>query len=312
MACSVLVAASTALLWKWCGKSVQVSETLYPFESHFWQRGHLKYHYLDEGQGDPVVMVHGNPSWSFYYRELVKALRDDYRVIVPDHIGCGYSDKPTDADYSYTLRQRVDDFEALLNHLNLHENITIIAHDWGGMISMAYAVQHPERIKQIVLFNTAAFPLPNNKPFPLPLWLVRNTAIGALGVRAFNGFAVGAAWIGTQRKRMPAELRKAYCAPYDSWRNRIATLRFVQDIPLKSSDPAYRIVAETGDKLHVLRDKPIMIVWGMKDFVFDEHFLQRWRKEFPNAEVHELDDCGHYVLEDAYDEIIPLVKGFLT
>ncbi len=290
---------------------VDVSKDLYPFESHFFQRGHLRQHYLDEGAGSPVVMVHGNPTWSFYYRELVKALRGQYRVIVPDHIGCGYSDKPSDADYHYTLRQRVDDFTALLDHLELRQDITLIAHDWGGMIAMAYATQYPERIKQMVLFNTAAFPLPRSKRLPLTLWLVRNTAAGALAVRGLNAFARGAAWIGCTRQRMPRHLRQAYCAPYDSWRNRIATLRFVQDIPLKPTDPAYPIVAETGNRLHVLCDKPIMIVWGMKDFVFDHHFLRRWRKEFPHAVVHELADCGHYVLEDASAEIIPLVRRFL-
>lgn len=139
---------------------------LYPFEAHYLNLNGLRYHYLDEGAGDPVVMVHGNPTWSYYYRNAVVALSDYYRTIVPDHIGCGYSDKPDDSRYRYTLRQRVDDLESLLDHLALKENVTLVLHDWGGMIGMAYAIRHPERIKRLVLFNTAAFHLPKEKKTP--------------------------------------------------------------------------------------------------------------------------------------------------
>jgi len=140
----------------------------YPFESHFLELGRLKYHYLDEGQGEPVVMLHGNPSWSFYYRNLAKELRADYRVVVPDHIGCGLSDKPADSLYSFTFEQRVDDLETLLDHLDIKSNITLIVHDWGGMIGMTYASRYPERIARLVVLNSAAFHLPQSKKFP---WL---------------------------------------------------------------------------------------------------------------------------------------------
>src|SRR5262245_32773123 len=106
----------------------------------------LRYHYLDEGQGEPVVMVHGNPSWSYYYRNLVEKLSGSYRTVVPDHIGCGLSDKPDDSKYTYTFSQRVDDLETLLNHLGIDRNITLVVHDWGGMIGLTYAARHPERI----------------------------------------------------------------------------------------------------------------------------------------------------------------------
>ncbi len=160
-----------------------VSKDLYPFVGHFHDRGGLRQHYLDEGQGDPVVMLHGNPSWSFYYRNLVLALRDRYRVIVPDHIGCGLSDKPDDSRYSYTLQQRVDDLDALLASLGIGEKITLVLHDWGGMIGMAYASRHPERIARLVILNTAAFHLPASKKFPLALKICRDTPLGALLIR---------------------------------------------------------------------------------------------------------------------------------
>ena len=282
-----------------------------PFASHYFERNGLRQHYLDEGEGTPVVMLHGNPTWCFYYRNLVGALREKHRCIVPDHMGCGYSDKPGDDRYTYTLANRVNDVEALLVHLGIRENITLIVHDWGGMIGMAYATRHPERIARLVVLNTGAFHLPAAKPFPFGLWLVRNTPLGPLLVRGCNLFARGAAWVGCKRRRMPKELRDQYCAPYNSWQNRIATLRFVQDIPLSPSDPADSVVTETEQRLHTLAHVPLLIFWGLKDFVFDRHFLAEWEQRFPRAIVHRFEDCGHYILEDAAEEIIPHIQAFL-
>ena len=271
----------------------------------------VRYHYLDEGQGEPVVMLHGNPSWCYYYRHLALALRDSHRVIVPDHIGCGLSDKPDDSRYRYTLEQRVADLETLLDHLGLHENITLVVHDWGGMIGMAFATRYPERIKKLVVLNTGAFHLPATKPLPLALKLCRATAVGTFLVRGFNAFSRAAAWVGCKVNPMPAALRAAYMAPYNNWQNRIATLRFVQDIPLNPSDPAYQEVSRVAEQLSCLKDKPLMICWGEKDFVFDHHFLAEWQKRFPDARYHIWAEGGHYILEDVRDEIIPLICQFI-
>lgn len=288
-----------------------VSRDLYPFDGKYFQNKGLRQHYLDEGAGDPVVMVHGNPTWSFYYRNLVRELSPKYRTIVPDHIGCGLSEKPGDDRYSYTLERRVDDLEALIDHLQLGDDLTLVLHDWGGMIGMAYASRHPERIKRLVLLNTAAFRLPASKPLPKRLRLARDSMVGAFLVRGFNAFARGATRMAVTRKPMPREVRDAYCAPYDSWQDRIATLRFVQDIPLDAGDTGYEIVKGVEEKLEQFRSVPTMICWGDKDFVFDRHFLAEWRKHLPDAEVHQFADAGHYVLEDASEEILPLVSSFL-
>ena len=132
--------------------------SLYPFESHELWLDSLRYHYLDEGSGEPLLMVHGNPTWSFYWRNLILALRDDYRTIAPDHIGCGLSDKPE--NYCYTLAQHIDNLVQLIRELDL-TNITLLAHDWGGSIGLGAALELPERFSRIVLFNTAAFPPPS-------------------------------------------------------------------------------------------------------------------------------------------------------
>jgi haloalkane dehalogenase len=267
-------------------------------------------HYLDEGRGLPVVMLHGNPTWSFFYRNLVGALKESRRVIVPDHIGCGLSDKPDDRHYAYNLARRVEDLEMLLDHLDVRESVTLVLHDWGGMIGMAWAQRHPERVRRLVILNSAAFHLPLGKRLPWSLWLVRNTPLGPLLVRGLNAFCLGAVRHCVVRPLEPA-VRDTYLAPYNSWENRIAVLRFVQDIPLSRGDPSFDIVTEVQDGLHRLRRVPMLICWGQRDFVFDADFLAEWRKRFPAAEVHTFRDAGHFVLEDAGADIVPLVREFV-
>ncbi|WP_153914818.1 alpha/beta fold hydrolase [Shewanella sp. TC10] len=287
-------------------------ENLLPFDSHYLDRNGNKLHYVNEGQGEPVVMVHGNPSWSYYYRNLVSALSPTHQCIVPDHIGCGLSDKPDDPQYDYTLKNRIDDLEALLDHLDVKENITLVVHDWGGMIGMGYAARYPERIKRLVFLNTAAFHLPETKSFPWALWVCRETILGTFLVRGFNAFSSIASYVGVKRKPMDKEVREAYVAPFNNWKNRISTLRFVQDIPLKPEDRNYDLVSEIGDSLTKFQDVPTLICWGLQDFVFDKHFLAKWRQHMPHAQVREFDDCGHYILEDASEDVIGLIQHFMA
>jgi haloalkane dehalogenase len=286
--------------------------TLFPFKRHFLEINSQQYHYVNEGSGEPVVMVHGNPSWSFYYRNLIKTLSVSHQCIVPDHIGCGFSDKPDDEDYDYTLARRIDDLEALLDHLAVDKNITLVVHDWGGMIGMGYAARYPDRIKKLVILNTAAFHLPKGKSFPLPLAIGRNTMLGTILVRGFNAFSSIASFIGVKRKAMTKEIRQAYVAPFNSWKNRISTLRFIQDIPLKPHDRNYQLVSDIEKCLPQFTKLPMMICWGLKDFVFDQHFLAVWQEKFPQAQVHTFEDCGHYILEDASEEVVPLVTNFVN
>ncbi len=294
--------------------TLHISPTLrasYPFTSRWFTHHGLRQHYLDEGEGAPVVMLHGNPSWSFYYRRLVSALRDEYRLIVPDHMGCGLSDRPDDAAYAYTLAQRVDDLDALLAHLGVRDNITLVVHDWGGMIGMSWAARHPERVARLIVMNTAAFPLPETQALPWSLRLCRDTRLGAWLILHGNAFARGAAWLGCKRKRMHAELRQAYCSPYRDPQSRLATLRFVQDIPLQEGDPAWAMVNATAAALPQFRDRPVLIGWGERDFVFTRAFLDRWLHAFPEAELHAFKDGGHYILEDAAELLIPRIIDFL-
>lgn len=284
---------------------------LYPFESNYMDLGELKYHYVDEGIGDPVVMLHGNPTWSFYYRDLINALSSEYRTIAPDHIGCGLSDKPNANEYEYRLQNRVDDLDQFLTGLDIKNNITLVLHDWGGMIGVAYALRHIQRIRRLVILNTAAFPPPDGKPIPFRLKMIRNLSPFATpAVLGLNLFAVAASYMATY-KGLSKSARKGLVAPYNCWRNRLATLKFVQDIPLKAADPSYALMANTGLNIKKLSDIPILICWGEHDFVFDMAYFKEWRRRFPRAEAHSFPDAGHYILEDAADQVIPLVKDFL-
>jgi haloalkane dehalogenase len=286
--------------------------SLYPFSGRFLARPGGKLHYLDEGGGDPILMLHGNPTWSFYYRNLILALRGSHRCIAPDHLGCGLSDKPPESAYDYTLKSRIEDVEALLDHLNLRENLTLVLHDWGGMIGMAVAARHPERIKRIIASNTAAFPLPKAKRLPRSLRIGRDTQIGEWLVLQKNAFCRAAARWCVTRKPLAPEVRDMYLRPYDSPEHRVAVLKFVQTIPLRPADAGYDIVRDTAASLKTFARTPTLLLWGMKDFVFDRHFLAEWQHYFPHAETHAWPDCGHYLLEDATEEVIMRVREFLA
>jgi len=286
----------------------------YPFKSNFLDLNGLRLHYVDEGPRDaePIVMVHGNPTWSYYYRNLINGLKDAHRCIALDHMGMGLSDRPSDSCYEHTLSQRASDLEALLEELKINRNITMIVHDWGGMIGMTYATKYADRIKKLVILNTAAFRLPEGKPLPWQLKLCRTPLLGALLVRGFNAFSRGAVRDCVAKQPLPEAVCRAYLDPYDSWKNRLAVLRFVEDIPLKPTDKAYGTMETVEKNLSKLSQTPMLICWGMKDFVFDEHFLTEWEKHFPDAEVHRFEDAGHYVLEDEGEAILGLIRKFLS
>lgn len=283
---------------------------LYPYKSNFHTINGFKYHYVDEGKGDPVIMVHGNPTWSFYYRSLIDALKDDYRTIAVDHIGCGLSDKPAPSEYDYRLKDRVNDLESLIDSLNLDKKITLIVHDWGGMIGLAYAVKHPEKIGRIVITNTAGF-LPPGKGIPFRLWIMRYvTPFAKIGTLFFNLFSYTATFM-APRKKLSNSVKKGLTAPYNNWRNRIATYKFVQDIPLKPDDFSFDLVDSVDKSLKSLNDIPKVFCWGVHDFIFTMEYFAEWEKRFPDAPKHVFPDAGHYLLEDVPEKVAEIVKNFM-
>lgn len=279
---------------------------LYPFTPKRAAVNGRRMSYLDAGSGEPVVMVHGNPTWSFFYRRMVSELRENWHCLVPDHIGCGFSEKPK--DYPYTLSQHIDNLEKWIEHvLPYGGRFNLIVHDWGGPIGLGYAVRNPKRIKRVVILNTSGF---TAGAMPWRIRLCRVPGLGAVLVRGLNLFA-GLATLMTTVKPLPAPVRVAFVMPYNSWANRIAVHRFVQDIPLRGGTETGALLQQIDDGLKAaLADKPMLIQWGMKDWCFTPFFLDLWRNRFPEARVDEY-NAGHYLLEDEGDAIIERVRSFL-
>ncbi len=282
--------------------TLQLAE--YPFTpKNITVNGH-RMSYLDEGSGPVVVMVHGNPSWSYLYRNLVSEFKDSHRCIVPDHIGCGLSDKPR--DYSYRLQDHIDNLTVFLEQLQI-EQCVLIVHDWGGAIGMGWAGAHPEKVSGLVVFNTAAFLSPH---LAFRIGVCRWPGIGAVIVRGCNGFAWPATFMAVHNK-MSSDVAAGFLFPYNSWDNRVAVHRFVQDIPMQEDHPSRQTLARVEDSLARLQTKPMLICWGGRDFCFNDHFYKEWQRRFPTAASHYFADAGHYVLEDAFAEISNLLTPFL-
>ncbi len=277
----------------------------YPFQSHYHNIDGNRIHYVDEGQGDVIVMVHGNPTWSFYYRRLISLLAKKHRVIAVDHMGCGLSDKPQ--EYDYYLQNHINNLDSLLQHLEV-QSFSLCVHDWGGAIGVGVAAKNPGRLSRIMVMNTAAF---RSRRIPLRISVCRWPIVGEPLVRAFNGFA-GPAVSMAVTKKMDKEVAGAYLAPYDSWQNRVAVAAFVKDIPLSQAHPSYQSLLHVEQGLEKLQELrvPMLICWGGKDFCFNKHFYDEWCARFPDAETHYFAESGHYILEDAFEEIAPLADRF--
>jgi len=282
--------------------------SLYPYESNFLEIQGLQYHYVDQGDpsSKPLLMVHGNPTWSFYWRNLINAFSDRYRTIAPDHVGCGLSEKS--ADFPYTLQSHIDNLVALIERLDLSQ-VTLLVHDWGGAIGLGAALRASDRIARLVLFNTGAFPPPF---IPHRIRACRMPVLGRLAVQGFNLFARPALTMAMEHPaRLSPAARAGLIAPYDSWTNRRAVYRFVADIPLTKRHPTYQTLVDIEQGLPSLKHLPATMIWGMKDWCFTPECLDRLLESLPNAEAHRLADAGHYVIEDETEKVIELVDAFL-
>ncbi|WP_334319080.1 alpha/beta fold hydrolase [Termitidicoccus mucosus] len=284
---------------------------LYPFEprAHTTPRG-ARMSYLDEGPRDTteaVLMLHGNPTWSFFYRDLIRDLAPAHRCIAPDHIGMGLSEKPE--NYPYTLATRIADIEALVDALGL-TRIHLVVHDWGGAIGFGLATRRPGLVGRIAIMNTAAFP---DTHIPGRIALCRGGRLGKFIVRGLNGFAGPATWMAMHRRRLTRDEKRGYLYPYRSWANRVAVHQFVRDIPLEIDHPSRPVLEDIEEKLPLLAgpEHPKLLIWGKRDFCFNKHFLKRWRKIYPDALIVRFKDAGHYLLDDGGEEVRVRIATFL-
>ena len=274
--------------------------------SAFFELPAGRMHYEDAGPrgAETLLCLHGNPTWSYFYRGLVEGLCDRWRLVAPDHLGCGRSDKPL--EWSYRLADHVANLERLVLELDLHE-ITLVLHDWGGAIGMGFARRHPERIARLVILNTAAFPSPR---MPWRIRACRAPLVGPYLVRHWNAFAGMATHMAVER-RLSAAVRDTYLAPYDTPAHRIAIQRFVEDIPMSPAHPSWNELEETAQALTRFAALPATIIWGEKDWCFTPKFREEWMRRFPKAQVHRLEQAGHWLLEDEPQETLRLVRDFL-
>ena len=290
---------------------------LWPYQPRWFDTPAGRLHYVDEGprDGRPVVLVHGNPAWGFLYRAFIGPLTAaGHRVIVPDHLGFGRSDKPTDPDV-YRVPEHARRFDALLESLDL-TGAVVVPNDWGGPIGLAWAVARPERVAGLFVLNSFAHRPPDKMRLPLPVRLFRTPGVGEVMVKGLGlfhrAFLFRAGVV--HRERLTADVRRAYLAPHPTWSSRTGVLVFPREIPTSPRGPVAEMTAqiEQGMERH-FRDLPVRIVWAMRDVAFTPQMLDgMWLRTFPNAEVTRIDDAGHYLQEDAHERIVPELLRFLT
>ncbi len=277
----------------------------YPFESRLFQTQHGALHYVDEGRGPAIVMLHGNPSWSFEYRHMVKALAAEWRCIAVDHLGFGLSDKPYDVAYTPALH--AENLTALLDTLKLDSAVLFIG-DWGGPIGLSYALARPEVVKGVVLANSWAWPIGALDFYYQGFSRFRGGPLGRYLIRNHNFFVEQVMTGATGRRAVltPAVMAH-YRGPFESSRDRKASWCF----PLQITT-AYDWLDGIWSRRDAFRHLPFLVLWGRKDIAFRMKELAVWRRALTAAEVHTFDDVGHYVAEEAPAEALSLVRPFLA
>ncbi len=265
--------------------------------------------FVDEGLASgkvPTLFLHGNPTWSFLYRNAIRSLSAYGRCIAPDHLGCGLSQKPDSSTCPYTLETHADNLLQLADFLDLTA-FNLVVHDWGGAIGLSAFRDQTERIRKIVLLNTASF---LSRDVPLRILFCRLPVFGQFFVRGLNGFALPAAWMASA-KGLSVDAKRGFLFPYRSWSDRIAIWNFVKDIPYEPNHPTGRYLLETEKSLDRFASTPSMACWGMKDFCFHGGFLDEWKRRWPDLQSHRFPDAGHYVLEDSGQAAIERIQAFL-
>ena len=277
-----------------------VPDELYPFESHYADVAGSRVHYIDEGSGPPLLLLHGNPTWSFLYREIVKGLRDRYRCIAVDHPGFGLSSPAP--GYGFTPAEHADVLEQLVLRLDLGD-LTMMVQDWGGPIGFAVATRHPERFAAFVIANTWAWPKgdPGTQLFSRLL----GGAIGRRLILNRNLFVERLLPAGVRRGTLPEAVMNAYRGPFPTPASRRPTAVFPREI--LASRP---FLADIERRLPLLSGRPALIVWPTKDVAFGDRERRRWEELFADHRTVLLEGAGHYIQEDAADEIVTAIRGW--
>lgn len=280
-------------------RSFEVSRELYPFEDHWFDWRDISIHYVDEGRGTPVLMLHGNPTWSFLYRDVIKDVKDVCRAIAPDYPGFGFSGHP--ANYGYRARDHAEAMTALIDHLKL-DRFVLVVQDWGGPIGMSIAVKRPNAIAGLVILNTWAWPSRGKMIF---FSHMMGDALGRFLIRKYNIFATKVVQGSiTRADRKTPEVLKAYSDPFPTEESRKGTWVFPREIRMNDD-----WLGETESGLMRLRGKPVEMVFPMKDPAFGrEDVIAKWKTYFPDATVERIPNANHYIQEDAPDRVAAAIR----
>ncbi|MGB2691923.1 MAG: alpha/beta fold hydrolase [Thermodesulfobacteriota bacterium] len=282
----------------------------YPFEPNVLELGNFKMHYVDEGEGEPVVMLHGDPTWGYLWRKFIPSVSETKRVIVPDHMGMGKSSVPKEP-YPYLLKHHISNLEQLILNLKL-SGITLVLHDWGGPVGMGFAIRHPELIKRIVIMNTWAFAQWPGGELPRLLEIIRSEK-GESFVLEKNGY-VKRALLGTANypDNYSSDVLETYLAPFPTPESRLALLCWSRDITYDERDKSYPDMEEIEKNLTLFSEIPVLIIWGMLDPVLPVTVLEKWLSIYPHAKVCKIEDASHFLQDDTPEKVITELNKFLS
>ncbi|WP_436933609.1 alpha/beta fold hydrolase [Halovenus marina] len=281
-----------------------LAESAYPFDSRYFESDDGRLHYVDEGTGHPIVLVHGTPTWSFLYRNLITPLSRDYRVIAVDHLGFGLSETPTDA--GYTPKDHADRLTSFIDSLDLGQ-FTLGVHDFGGPIGMSYAINKPETVSRLVVFNTWLWSLKDSITIRATSRLMRGW-LGRLFYCRYNGsprFLLKYMW--GDESPLTDEIHQHYTAPFPSAEDRVPLWVLARE--LIGSSGWYESLWQRRSQI---AQKPALVAWGLKDPSFGESYLDRWESALSNETVHRLPETGHFVPDEAADRVVPRLREFLA
>lgn len=285
------------------GEQSWLSQSLYPFRGEYFDSEDGLMHYVDEGTGDPILLVHGTPTWSFLYRNQIAHLSQEYRVIAVDHLGFGLSEKPEDAPYGPEDHARR--LTAFVDSIGL-KSFSLGVHDFGGPIGLSYAIHNPDTVNRLILFNTWLWSLKQDR---LMRWTgrVMRGFLGRLFYRRFNGsprFMLKAAW--GSETGLTDEVHSHYTAPFKSSKDRTAPWVLAQ--ALIGSTEWYE---SQWAHISQITDKPTLVIWGLNDPTFDESYLARWERTLSLETIHRLPDIGHFVPDEAPEQVNAKITAFL-
>lgn len=260
-------------------------------------------HYIDEGKGAPIVMIHGTPSWSFLYRNLIKTLRKKYRCIAMDMLGFGLSDKPD--DFSYKPRAHAENFEKLMDHLQL-KDVTLLLHDFGTPIGLSYAIKHPENVRGIVMLNSWTWSLSKHQSFSK----TSKYLVGPLGKFLHSKLNVSARTLVNElfqnQEELPEPIKQHYVNALGNPNDRVRKLACARELVGVS-----KWYEELWQQRKRIQDIPTLILWGERDKLIKIEALQRWKKFFHECYVFHFEDGGHFLQEDNAEEIARFVSNFV-